>query len=73
MSKATSPGREGSASPVPYAVSRYKQSRHWAIHDPEGALVCVALYKKGAAEVAKRLSGSMTSVSNEEGRSHENA
>jgi hypothetical protein len=42
--------------PALYTVSRYKHSRHWAIHDPDGALVCVALYKKGATEVVRRLS-----------------
>jgi cytochrome b len=43
------------ANPAVYAITRYKNSRHWAIHDPNGALVCVALYKKGASEVARRL------------------
>jgi hypothetical protein len=42
-----------------YAVSRYKGSRHWAIYDPHGALVCVALYRKGAREVAKRLNDTL--------------
>ncbi len=41
--------------PVSYVTSRYKNGRHWAIHAPDGKLVCVALYKKGAAEVARRL------------------
>lgn len=49
------PATEESAAPVAYAVSRYKESRHWAIHDQNGALVCVAVYKKGAAEVTRRL------------------
>lgn len=38
-----------------YTVSRYKQTRHWAVVDPVGVLVCVALYKKGANEATKRL------------------
>jgi hypothetical protein len=42
-----------------YAVSRYKGSRHWAIRDPSGSLVCVALYKKGAQEVARRLNAAV--------------
>lgn len=41
--------------PASCAISRYKEGRHWAIHAPDGALVCVAVYKKGAAEVARRL------------------
>ena len=44
-----------------FAISRYKGGRHWAIHDPDGALVCVALYKKGANEVARRLNAAASS------------
>jgi len=29
--------------------------RYWAVYDSAGALVCVCLYKKGAAEVLRRL------------------
>jgi hypothetical protein len=32
-----------------------KYGRYWALYDDTGALVCVCLYKKGAAEVLKRL------------------
>jgi len=35
-------------------VTRYKASRFWAVYEPSGALVCV--YKRGADEVARRLS-----------------
>lgn len=38
-------------------VARYKQ-RFWAVYDPSGALVCVCVYRKGAQEVARRLSAS---------------
>jgi hypothetical protein len=34
-----------------------KHGRYWAVHDAEGDLVCVAVYKKGALEVARRLQG----------------
>jgi hypothetical protein len=29
--------------------------RYWALYDDRGELVCVCLYKKGAAEVLRRL------------------
>lgn len=32
-----------------------KRSRHWAIHDEAGELVCIAVYRKGAREVVRRL------------------
>ena len=32
-----------------------KYGRYWALYDDAGALVCVCLYKKGAAEVLRRL------------------
>lgn len=38
------------------SVQRYKQSRNWAVIDEAGNLVCVCVYKKGAVEVARRLS-----------------
>ena len=32
-----------------------KHGRYWAVYDPAGELVCITLYKKGAAEVVRRL------------------
>lgn len=32
-----------------------RRGRFWAVKDPEGSLVCVAVYKKGALEVVRRL------------------
>ena len=29
--------------------------RNWAVYDPAGELVCVTVYKCGAAETARRL------------------
>lgn len=37
-----------------YACARY--GRFWAVYDPAGVLICVTVYKKGAAEVIRRLS-----------------
>ena len=41
--------------PAAYAISRYKSGRYFAVHDPGGELVCLTVYRKGAAEVVKRL------------------
>lgn len=35
------------------SIQRY--GRYWAVYDPAGVLVCVTVYKKGAAEVVRRL------------------
>lgn len=37
-------------------VERWKDGRAWAVYDERGELVCVALYRRGALEVARRLS-----------------
>lgn len=37
-------------------IERYKR-RFWAVLDPDGSLVCVCVYKKGAKEVVRRLEG----------------
>ena len=38
-------------------VTRWKGRRFWAVHDGQGALVCVCVYRKGAREVVRRLDG----------------
>jgi hypothetical protein len=37
-----------------YTIKPYG-SRYYAVYDPQGELVCVTLYKKGALEVVRRL------------------
>ncbi len=32
-----------------------RRGRFWIVKDPEGSLVCVTVYKKGALEVVRRL------------------
>lgn len=32
-----------------------KRGRFWAVHDGDGQLVCLTVYKKGAREVVRRL------------------
>lgn len=36
-----------------YTVRRRK--RYWEVIDPEGGLVCLTVYKRGAEEVVRRL------------------
>lgn len=36
-----------------YTIKR--RDRHWEARDPTGELVCVAVYKRGAIEVVRRL------------------
>ena len=36
-------------------VSRHKHSRFWAVRSPDGKLICVCVYKRGALEVARLL------------------
>jgi hypothetical protein len=39
-----------------YTIQLYPNyERYWALHDPEGELVCLAVYKRGAEEVVRRL------------------
>jgi len=32
-----------------------RHGRYWAVYDKAGQLVCLAVYRKGALEVARRL------------------
>jgi hypothetical protein len=36
-------------------MSIRKYGRYWTLYDDAGELVCICLYKKGAAEVLRRL------------------
>ena len=43
---------------VSLSISRYKGGRHWAVREADsGSLVVVTLYRKGAVEVVRRLTG----------------
>jgi len=39
----------------PDDLSIHKYGRHWAVYDADGTLVVVAVYRKGALEVVRRL------------------
>jgi hypothetical protein len=36
-------------------VERYRKTRYWAVYEETGELLCVTVYRKGAAAVAERL------------------
>jgi hypothetical protein len=38
-----------------YTIEKYEGSRHWMVIDPQGELVCLTVYKRGAMEVVRRL------------------
>lgn len=47
------PRRAVSREYAPFQVRRY--GRHWEVRDPVGELVCLTVYRRGAAEVMRRL------------------
>jgi hypothetical protein len=38
-----------------FTIIKQKHSRWWEVRDPEDELVCLAVYRKGAREVVRRL------------------
>ena len=36
-------------------IARYGNTRYWAVYASDGALICITVYRKGAAEVVRRL------------------
>jgi hypothetical protein len=36
-------------------IERYGNTRYWAVYASDGALICITVYRKGAAEVVRRL------------------
>ena len=38
-------------------IARYGKTRYWAVIDADGTLVCLCVYRKGAEEVVRRLTG----------------
>jgi hypothetical protein len=47
---------------IALTVSRYKAGRFWAVREAGGTLVCVCVYRRGAREVARRLTGATASA-----------
>jgi len=38
-----------------FTLAKHGHSRFWAVINPDGQLVCVCVYKRGAQEVIRRL------------------
>lgn len=38
-----------------FRIIKQTHSRYWEVRDPEGELVCLTVYRKGAREVVRRL------------------
>ena len=36
-------------------IARYGNTRYWAVYASDGALICITVYRKGAAEVVRHL------------------
>jgi hypothetical protein len=43
-------------------VERYGNTRYWAVYASDGALICITVYRKGAAEVVRRLQHALETV-----------
>jgi hypothetical protein len=41
--------------PATFCIVKQRHSRYWEVRDPQDELVCITVYKKGAAEVVRRL------------------
>jgi hypothetical protein len=41
-----------------YTVRKREHTRWWEVRDSAGELVCLTVYRRGAREVVRRLSGS---------------
>jgi hypothetical protein len=39
-----------------YQIVKQTKSRWWEVLDPDGELVCLTVYRRGAREVVRRLS-----------------
>jgi len=39
-----------------YTIQKREWTRWWEVLDPEGELVCLTVYRRGAREVVRRLS-----------------
>jgi hypothetical protein len=47
--------RNTGAAPATFRIIKQRKSRYWEVRDPQDEMVCITVYKKGAAEVIRRL------------------
>lgn len=43
------------AEPAGYIIRKREHTRWWEVLDPQGQLVCLTVYRRGAREVVRRL------------------
>jgi hypothetical protein len=43
-------------------VERDGHTRYWAVYASDGALICITVYRKGTAEVVRRLQQALETV-----------
>ena len=43
-------------------VERYGNTGYWAVYASDGVLICITVYRKGAAEVVRRLQQAFEAV-----------
>lgn len=48
-------GATRAAEPAGYTIRKRENTRWWEVLDPEGQLVCLTVYRRGAREVVRRL------------------
>lgn len=58
-------GRETGISTDADGLIIRKYGRYWAVYDPDGTLVVVTVYKKGAQEVVRRLTAPLSRTGKE--------
>ena len=57
MPESSSAGLTRSQMEQPSTYSIRRRNRYWEVIDSAGELVCLAVYKRGATEVIRRLTG----------------
>ena len=55
MARAQTAERPAATKHDGFVIAKYYGSRYWMVIDPQGKLVCLTVYKKGAMEVVRRL------------------
>ena len=43
-------------------IARYRKTRYWTVIDAQGTLVCLCVYRKGAAEVVQHLQHTLEAI-----------
>lgn len=57
MANARKSATHAAAEPAGYTIRKREHTRWWEVLDPQGQLVCLTVYRRGAREVVRRLMG----------------